>query len=163
MQITRHWKNPTLAISTPLLPVFRYLRPWCLAKTNKCKNKVIVETRKTDKTDGIPLWQFNWQSERLSGKLLKHLCCKVSWTVTMNSSYCHCLNLSFDAGGPLSRKSQPQGVRQDISSGPPCVSHTNQGHPQELTLPLCVSWSHCRRRMRQLSCIGVRSPRYLLM
>ena len=32
-----------------------------------------------------------------------------------------------------------------------------------LTLPLWVSWSHWRSRIRQLSWSGVRSPRYLLM
>lgn len=65
-QIKRHWKDPSLVISAALLPVFQDLRLWCLAKTNKCKNKVIVKTRKTDKSDVISQWQFNWQSERLS-------------------------------------------------------------------------------------------------
>lgn len=55
-------------------------------------------------------------------------------------------------GRPSYGERAPSGGQAGLTDGVP-----------RLTLPLWVSWSHWRSRIRQLSCSGVKSPRYRLM
>lgn len=132
-----------------------------LAKTSTCKNKVILEPGRLVKL----LLFLCWIIHGLGGTHTHQLSTSAGKSDGQSQQSVAGVKTSFEyfvlvTGGHISKlvNTTRHGMMFDQVYLTSHISGVTR-NKQELTLPLCVSWSHCLSRMRQLSCMGVKSPR----